>query len=77
MNITKQNSDLNALALKGDMIAAVTQFFADDSKTIDHTGVSLHNKKEHLEKMEGFLGGIAKVKRHYAAPCGCRRRCKF
>jgi hypothetical protein len=61
MNITRQNSDLNAFALKGDMIAAVTQFFADDSKTIDHTGVTLKNKKEHLEKMEGFLGGIAKV----------------
>jgi len=61
MNITKQNSDLNALALKGDMIAAVRQFFADNATTIDHTGVTLTNKKEHLAKMEGFLGGIAKV----------------
>ena len=61
MDISKLNSELNAFALKGDMISAVSNFFADESKTIDHTGVTLGSKKEHLEKMEGFLGGIAKV----------------
>jgi hypothetical protein len=40
MDIAQLNNDLNALALKGDMISAVTNFFADDSKTIDHTGVT-------------------------------------
>ena len=61
MNVSKQNSELNALALKGDMISAVTQFFADNVKTIDHTGDKMDNKTEHLAKMESFLGGIAKV----------------
>jgi len=61
MNIEILNNELNTLALKGDMITAVTNYFADESRTIDHTGVTLGSKKEHLAKMEGFLGGIAKV----------------
>lgn len=61
MNITKQNSDLNAFALKGDMIAAVTNFFADEVTTVDHDGTVITGKAGHLAKMEGFLGGIAKV----------------
>ena len=61
MNVSKQNSELNAFALKGDMITAVTQFFADNVKTIDHTGANMGSKQEHLAKMESFLGGIAKV----------------
>jgi hypothetical protein len=61
MNIEQLNNELNAFALKGYMITTVTNFFADDSKTIDHTGVTLSNKKAHLTKMEGILGGIAKV----------------
>jgi ketosteroid isomerase-like protein len=61
MNVTQLNSDLNAFVSKGDMISAITQFFADDSVTVDHTGVNLASKAEHLKKMEGFLGGIAKV----------------
>jgi hypothetical protein len=61
MNVTQLNSDLNAFVSKGDMISAINEFFADHSVTIDHTGVTLGSKKEHLAKMEGFLGGIAKV----------------
>ena len=61
MNVSKQNSELNALALKGDMITAVTEFFADNVATIDHDGTIIAGKPGHLAKMEGFLGGIAKV----------------
>jgi hypothetical protein len=61
MNVTQQNSDLNAFVSKGDMTAAINEFFADNSVTIDHTAVTLSSKKEHLAKMEGFLGSIAKV----------------
>jgi hypothetical protein len=61
MNVTQLNSDLNAFVSKGDIISAITQFFADYSVTIDHTGVNLVSKAEHLKKMEVFLGGIAKV----------------
>jgi hypothetical protein len=61
MNVTKLNSDLNELVSKGDMIMAINNFFADNSVTVDHTGVTVSNKAQHLAKMEGFLGGIAKV----------------
>ncbi len=61
MNIAQLNFDLNAFALKGDMISAVTQFYADNLKTIDHTGDNMGSKQQHLAKMESFLGGIAKV----------------
>jgi len=61
MNVSKQNSELNAFVSKGDMISAVTNFFADNVTTVDHTGDLMGSKKEHLAKMEGFLGGIAKV----------------
>ncbi len=61
MNVAQLNKDLNVLVLKGDMITAVTQFFADSSKTIDHDGTIIEGKPGHLKKMEGFLGGIAKV----------------
>jgi hypothetical protein len=61
MNIQELNKELNDLALKGDMITAVTNYFAENSTTKDHTGVSLATKQEHLKKMDGFLGGISKV----------------
>ena len=61
MNVANLNTELNALVLKGDMITAVTNYFADDSRTLDHTGTIIENKAGHLAKMEGFLGGIAKV----------------
>ena len=61
MNVAHLNSELNAIVLKGDMITAVTQFFADNCKTIDHDGTIINSKPDHLKKMEGFLGGIAKV----------------
>ena len=61
MNVTSLNKELNALVLKGDMITAVTNYFADQSRTLDHDGTVIENKTGHLAKMEGFLAGIAKV----------------
>ena len=61
MNIEILNNELNSLALKGDMITAVTNYFAEQSTTKDHTGTVISSKAEHLKKMEAFLGGIAKV----------------
>lgn len=52
---------MNALVSKGDMIAAVSQFFADNATTFDHDGTIIKGKAAHLKKMESFLGGIAKV----------------
>lgn len=61
MNVTQLNADINALVLKGDMITAVSRFFADNASTKDHDGTVINTKAGHLKKMEGFLGFIAKV----------------
>ena len=61
MRLQELNTEMDALVLKGDMITAVTNYFADDSITTDHDGTVLKGKHAHLAKMEGFLGGIAKV----------------
>ena len=61
MDVTKLNAELNAIVLKGDMITAVTNYFGDHVSAIDHDGTVITGKPGHLKKMEGFLGGIAKV----------------
>ncbi|MFW2478246.1 MAG: hypothetical protein ACN4EP_15100 [Sediminibacterium sp.] len=61
MDIKKLNTELDALVSKGDMIAAVSQFFAENAVTTDHDGTVISTKKGHLAKMETFLGSIAKV----------------
>jgi Cu/Ag efflux protein CusF len=61
MNIEQLNDELNAMALKGDMITAVSNYFAEQSVTKDHTGSTITDKAAHLAKMESFLGGIDKV----------------
>jgi hypothetical protein len=60
MNVTNLNVELNPLVSKGDMIKAVINFFADNSITIDHTGVMLANKKEHLVKWEVSWAALQK-----------------
>lgn len=61
MDIKKLNTELDAIVSKGDMIAAVSGYFADNAVTTDHDGTVINTKAGHLAKMESFLGGIAKV----------------
>ncbi|MFZ1700530.1 MAG: SnoaL-like domain-containing protein [Pyrinomonadaceae bacterium] len=49
------------LMKQGKMIEATEQFFAENAETIDFSGVVTRSREEMVEKMEGFLGSIAKV----------------
>lgn len=69
MDIRKLNAEVDALVSKGEIMAAVNKFFADNVVTTDHDGTIVNSKKGHLAKMETFLGSIAKVNGitlHYA-----------
>jgi hypothetical protein len=61
MDLQKLNKEMDVLVSKGDMVTAVSKFFADNAITRDHDGTVINNKAGHLKKMEGFLGAIAKV----------------
>lgn len=61
MNTQTLNTELDAIVSKGDMVTAVTKFFADNAVTTDHDGTVINSKAGHIAKMEGFLGAIAKV----------------
>ena len=61
MSVKNLNTELDALVLKGDMVTAVTNYFADNVVTTDHDGTVIRNKAGHIAKMEGFLGAIARV----------------
>ncbi|HTI89679.1 MAG TPA: hypothetical protein VL727_03770 [Puia sp.] len=61
MDIKKLNTEVDALVSKGEILAAISKFFADGAATSDHDGTVKNSKKEHLAKIEAFLGGIAKV----------------
>ena len=61
MSVQALNTELDALVTAGDMVTAVTKFFADTSVTTDHDGTVVTSKPGHVAKMEGFLGAIAKV----------------
>lgn len=61
MSVQNLNTELDTIVSKGDMVTAVTSYFADDAVTTDHDGTVITNKAGHIAKMEGFLGAIAKV----------------
>ncbi|MFD2567598.1 hypothetical protein [Pseudotenacibaculum haliotis] len=61
MNIKDQANQMDAIVAKGAIVDAVQQFFANDAVTSDYSGVTTSNKREMVEKMEGFAGAIAAV----------------
>ena len=61
MNIKEQVQQMDSLVTKGSIIEAVQTFFADTANTSDYNNLKTSNKREMLQKMEGFLGSIAAV----------------
>ena len=52
---------MDAMVIQGDIVNAVKTFFAEDARTSDYREVATSGKQQMVEKMEGFLGSIAKV----------------
>ncbi len=61
MNIKALATQMDDLVSQGEIIAAANQFFADSLVTADYSNVQTTSKAQTVEKLEGFLGAIAKV----------------
>ena len=61
MEIRSQVQKMDELVSAGDIVNAVNQFFAADAQTSDYAKVTTAGKSQMVEKMEGFVGAIAKV----------------
>ena len=61
MNIKEQATKMDEMVSQGDIVNAVKKYFAEDAATSDYSKVTTSGKAQMVEKMEGFLGAIAKV----------------
>ena len=61
MDIRNQVQRMDAMVAQGDIVNAVKDFFCDKASTSDYGSVTTDGKQQMVEKMEGFLGSIAKV----------------
>ena len=61
MEINQQVTKMDSMIVDGAIVDAVMEFFAQEAKTSDHSGVTTTNKHQMLEKMEGFTGAIAHI----------------
>ncbi len=61
MNIKNQVQEMDAMLAQGAIVDAVKTFFADTASTSDYNDVRTAGKNQMVEKMEGFVGSIAKV----------------
>jgi hypothetical protein len=73
MALSNTVAALNTKVLKGEILDAVSTYFAENSTTTDFDGTVITGKANHITKMTGFLGGIATVNRitlHHSATEG-------
>lgn len=61
MNIKNQVQQMDKMVTQGAIVDAVKSFFADNANTSDYGDVTTKGKTQMIEKMEGFVGAIAKV----------------
>ena len=61
MEIREQVKKIDAMVSQGDIVNAVKDFFGQEVTTTDYNGGSTNGKLQMVEKMESFLGSIAKV----------------
>lgn len=58
---------------QGAVVEAAEKYFADDSETVDFSGVVTKNKQEVMAKMNGFISGLKTVNgitHHHTAVSG-------
>ena len=61
MDIKSLATEMDGIVAKGAIVDAVKQFFAENATTSDYNGVATTNKRQMVEKMEGFASAIAQV----------------
>lgn len=61
MDIRQKVKEIDAMVSQGDIVNAVKVHFAEEASTSDYGKVRTSSKQQMVEKMEGFLGSIAKV----------------
>ena len=61
MDIKTKVQEMDSMVSQGDIVNAVKTFFSDQAATSDYQKASTTGKAQMVEKMEGFLGSIAKV----------------
>lgn len=61
MNLQSQVQEMDALVTQGEIVKAVELYFAAEASTSDYGNVTTGNRAQMVDKMKGFLGGIAKV----------------
>ena len=61
MDIRNQVQEMDAMVAQGAIVDAVKTYFADNAATSDYGNVTTAGRDAMVAKMEGFVGGIAKV----------------
>ena len=61
MDVNTQVKAMDALVTKGAIVEAVETFFSENAKTDDYGDVKTQGKAAMVDKMNGFVGSIAKV----------------
>ncbi|MDN3507365.1 MAG: hypothetical protein P0S94_00425 [Simkaniaceae bacterium] len=61
MDVLSLVTEMDELVSKGEIVAAIQQFFSDQANTSDYGEVKTDTKAQMVEKIEGFLGAIATV----------------
>ena len=61
MNIKNQVEKMDRMVSQAAIVDAVKTFFAEGAQTADYKNVTTDGKSQMVEKMEGFVGAIAKV----------------
>jgi hypothetical protein len=61
MDIRNRVQEMDALVSQGEIIKAVDTYFCDMASTSDYGSLTTSGKPQMIEKMNGFLGAIAKV----------------
>lgn len=60
-NVTELAAAKAELMKQGKVVEATEQFFADNAKTYDFTGVATKSRDEMIDKMKAFTSGIKTV----------------
>ena len=61
MDIRTLATEMDSMVAQGAIVDAVEKYFAEDVNTSDYNNVTTTGKPQMVEKMEGFLGAIAKI----------------